>query len=119
MILGLATAMPLAYVVVFVLYIMPHLTAVGSPGGVGESNFFRMFGVAWFLHITVFCLTAVLLAFYGIFIYRGATVPVSQRRMWTVVLLLGNILAMPVIWYSCVWRSLTLENGSEPQTKTR
>jgi len=37
---------------------------------------------------------------------RSPTVPSSKRMLWSVLLLFGNVFAVPVFWFLYIWRPL-------------
>lgn len=44
-----------------------------------------------------------LLVFYVVYLFKTDRIPQDKKALWAVVLLLGNMLAMPVFYYLYVW----------------
>jgi chromate transport protein ChrA len=86
--LGVLTAVPL-------LYIMSFLFVLDRPGAKAE--------VLEILHTGVIALTIALLAFYVFDSFKNPNVPSEKRRLWTAVLVLGNIFVEPVYFWLYIW----------------
>ena len=57
------------------------------------------------LHMACILLIVGLLVFYIRDIYHNAALTPDQRMFWVIVLLFGNIISMPIYWYSHILRS--------------
>ena len=45
-----------------------------------------------------------LLVIYVAYLFKTDRVGQDKKALWAVVLLLGNIVAMPVFWYLYIWK---------------
>ena len=102
--LGVVTFVPLLYMILFVCYLWPRV----APLVEGDSNAvpIPIPGVPEWLfpiHGLAVALSVLLLAFYCTVAAHSSTLVSRQKRIWLVVLLVGNILAMPVFWYRFMW----------------
>ena len=102
-VLGFLTALPLVSVVTYTTYLLPRLTTAGSHEGITKETYFDLFNLTFAILGATMLLSAALLAFYALFVHRGRRVPAAKRSLWTAILLVGNIIAMPVFWYLYVW----------------
>ena len=57
-----------------------------------------------------------LLVFYIVHALTTQAVPDNRRRFWVVILLVGNLVAMPVYWYKYVWPE---DNGDARHNRSR
>lgn len=94
-ILGVLTALPIAYIVIFVAFVLTLTPGVQPPPfPLGES-------VDW--HIVAMILTTVLLLFY---LVAALTLPhVRKRALWAIAFFLGSALVFPFFWYLYIWRT--------------
>lgn len=99
--LALFTVAPAVYFVVFLAFLMPRLASLSA--GAPE-DFLKQFDVAMRLHILNMFLVLALLVFYVVHLFHTVRVPTSKKALWAVVLLLGNLFAMPVYWYFYIWQ---------------
>jgi len=100
--LGLLTAVPAAYVLVFALLIarMVLLGATGDPRA--RTMPVLMTDVLW-VHLAVLVLFVGLETFYLVYLFRTDRVPPDQRAKWAVALLVVNVAAMPLFFFLQVW----------------
>ena len=50
------------------------------------------------------------LTFYLAYLFKTDYVSTKERQFWTVALIIGNIVAMPIFWYRYMWQTI------DPQT---
>lgn len=105
-VLGALTVLPILYLAIFLGYLMPRLTSLGQPGGIGEGQYFDLFNVVYRLQAVAAVLCIALVGLYVVFVYRSDTVPAGRRRLWLALLLFGNVVTMPIFWYLHIWRSI-------------
>lgn len=98
-VLGIASALPLVYLVYFV-WDTASLRLGAPPEVAGSETLF---------HLAVIGFVAALSAAYLVMLYRSTLVRGDRRRLWAVVLLLGNVFAFPVFWYFFLWKGRTDE----------
>lgn len=103
--LGVLTLIPLVYLAVFLVFVVPKLSSVGRPGGITQPLFGQLTTLSFGLGTAVIGLSLALLAFFAAFAHRTTNVPSDKKGLWVAVLLFGNIIAMPVFWYIYVWRT--------------
>jgi hypothetical protein len=99
---ALATA-PLLYKC---LYVVAALNTV-APGGVATPEDIARLQRLHAVEIAMNVLALGLVVSFLVYVFRSEHVPSNRKALWAVVLFLGNILAMPVFWYLCVWRPVT------------
>ncbi len=66
--------------------------------------------------ITVICLIA-LEVFYIRDAYRNPGVAGGRRGLWAVVLLMGNVVAMPIYWYLYIWKQEPAGPGQRVESR--
>ncbi|MCB8939912.1 MAG: hypothetical protein H6655_15990 [Ardenticatenaceae bacterium] len=52
------------------------------------------------------------LVFYLAYLHKTNHVSTKERPFWTLALIVGNIVAMPIFWYRYVWQTI-----EPPQSK--
>jgi hypothetical protein len=103
----IATAVPLAYLVFFLATMLTALLAGPESSPLGE----RFVVVLFVLHFSCMLWLVGLIVFYLAFLFKTEAVPADKKALWAVVLFLGNMLAMPVFWYLYMWRPLRHSPG--------
>jgi hypothetical protein len=98
--LGIFTAWPFVYVVLFP-WLMFGIRSSGSGPG---------FGIIFPLHLLTMLEIFVLLAICIVYLFRTERVAQDKKALWAVVLFLGHMIAMPVFWYLYIWK--------EPEQRT-
>jgi len=97
------TIVPWVYVVFFLSYLMPKFRSFTTPGGPSPEEFHHLFHSVFRWHLGIMGLVLALTILYIVHLFRTDRVPPDKKALWAVVLLLGNVLAMPVYWYFYVW----------------
>jgi hypothetical protein len=100
--LGLLTAVPAVYVVLFAVMIarMVFLGATGDPRA--RTTPVPMTDLMW-VHLAVMVLVVGLETFYLLYLFRTDRVAPDQRAKWAVALLVINVAAMPLFFFLHVW----------------
>ena len=108
LLLGLATLWPFVYFLISMLMIgaMVVFTLTADAHGDGEDFFTTVFFTMFTLHMLTLLLVVALVAIYLVHLFKTDGVPQDKKALWAVVLLLGNMFAMPVYWYLYVWRDV-------------
>jgi hypothetical protein len=107
-VLGVLTAVPFAWIgVAFLGFVLLFLTAFRG----AASHTHAPAPPGWFFilfvgELAIILLIFGLLVFYVIHLFRTTLVPSDKKALWAVVLLLGNLFAMPVYWFLYIWRPL-------------
>ncbi len=96
LLLGIATAWPAAYMVLFFFFIVSTILS-------GESG--PAFGLIFILHLLTMLLIMALTIFYIVNVFKNNRVEKDKKVLWAVVLFLGSIIAMPVYWYLYIWKA--------------
>jgi hypothetical protein len=99
-VLGLLTALPLAYVV----YTLVHAAAVATnqaPAFVAVEEIMEPGGINR-LDAAVLALAAALLAFYAWFLMESPSISRDNKALWFIALLMASAVAMPVFWFTHV-----------------
>jgi len=102
-VVAILTIAPWAYVVFFLSYLMPKFTSFTTPGGPPPEEFHHLFDTVFRWHLGIMGLVLALTILYMVHLFRTDRVPADKKALWAVVLLLGNVLAMPVYWYFYMW----------------
>ncbi len=97
LVMGLFSFLPLAALIVMAL-----IPAARQAGGVGVGPAGPAPVFPWQIFIAL--MTLLLLFFHVHFLYTNERVGRFGRIAWTVLLLLGNVLALPAHWYLYMWR---------------
>jgi len=103
LLIALLTLAPWAYMVFFFSHVMSQFATFPSSSTTPPDQFLREFNTIFRIHILVMALVLGLTAFYIVHLFRTDRVPTDKKALWAVVLLLGNLLAMPFYWYFYVW----------------
>lgn len=100
--LGLLTAVPAVYVVLFAALIARLVLwrATGDPRG--WTMPVPMADFMW-VHLSVMVLLIGLEIFYLLYLFRTDRVPSDQRAKWAVALLVINVAALPLFFFLHVW----------------
>jgi hypothetical protein len=104
LLLGLATAWPLAYLVLFTRTLVDVALAgfVAPPELVGGS--LAAVAALFAVHLGTLLLIVALGAWYVKDAFRSPHVPESRRVVWVVMNVVGGFLAQLPYWYLFVWR---------------
>jgi hypothetical protein len=100
--LGLLTAVPVVYVVLFAALIARLVLWRASGDPRGATMPIPMAHLMW-VHLAVMVLVIGLETFYLLYLFRTDRVPPDQRAKWAVALLVVNVAAMPVFFGFHVW----------------
>jgi hypothetical protein len=99
---GLLTAWPILYFVIFMSFIASAFFAIAS--GAGKNLSPDSFRYLVPLHLLTMLITIVLMVIFVAHAFRTDRIPEDRRVLWVVVLFLGNMFAFPVYWYFYFWR---------------
>jgi hypothetical protein len=102
--LGAVTCLPLVGWIILIVYMKPRLLSFGRPGGLTEGQFFRSFNLAYIASIALIALMFALVAMYLWLLHKTTRVPPREKPLWSLLLLGGNCLVMPIFWYLVLWR---------------
>lgn len=103
--LGIAAIWPLIWGAIFSLAFRDIFGTLGTPGASAHAEVVVSVIAFFMLHIFTVVLLMALLALYIVHIGMSGRVPKNRMALWIVLVLLGNMLAMPVYWYLYVWRT--------------
>lgn len=98
--LGLFTLWPPVYLVIFIFMFIQIFFSIMGLGNINESSFFILFG----MHIVTMLIIFILMAVYLINVYRNVSVDKDKKILWTILILFGGIIAMPIYWYLFIWK---------------
>ena len=110
LILGVFTIFPAAYLLFFFGFIFIQLI-FSAPG---SSQSLDGFAILAIVHGINMLFIPVLLFIYIKNVFNNPRISSDKRTMWTIVILMGNIFAMPIYWYLNIWKS---ENTPAPLAK--
>ncbi len=108
--LALFTVWPLCYMVLFVLFILFSVLLRGAP----PFHVPSIMAVLIIFHFLTMLDIIGLLVCYIVHLFKTSAVPSEQKALWAVVLLGGNMLAMPFYWYLNIWKPLEAERYTLP-----
>jgi hypothetical protein len=103
--LGIATIWPIVYMVFFFTVIFSTIFSMRSDvtfegsGGAMPTLFVAIFP----LHILTVFLVMGLTIFYIVNVFRNDRVDKDKQILWTILLFMGSIIAMPIYWYLYIW----------------
>lgn len=109
--LGIATLWPIAYLVLFFVFIFSAFLISPETGGAGVA---RGFTLIFALHLLTMLVIAALTVFYIVNIFRNNQVAKDQKALWAIVIFMGNAIAMPIYWYLYIWKEPAVANFSAP-----
>lgn len=101
---GLATLWPLIYMLLFVAFVIVAMIVGEASRGSARHAGFPFAAVLTFLaHLGTIVLIGLLQVFYVAYVVVSDRVPQQQKALWVAVVFLGNIMAMPFVFYQYVW----------------
>jgi len=103
-ILGILIVIPVTYCFVFVAAILCILVLDWKP----TLEFIVALAA---IHLSVFLLLLGLLTHGLIHIQRNSTLSAKRKRFWTVALILGNVVAIPIYWRHFIFHLNTTDDG--------
>ena len=115
--LVLATLWPFLYMILFFVFIFSSIFFRPSPGG-EESGPPFFFAVFIALHLFTMLWIIALTVFYMVKVFRNDRVEKDKKVLWTVVIFMGNMIAMPIYWYLYIWKEVPAGN-SDPVNDAR
>lgn len=114
-VLGVFTAWPLLYVVIFFCMIFALVMSDFSDTS-QKTGPPAIIWIIFPLHLFTMLEIAVLLVIYIRHVFKTDRVPQDKKALWAVVLFLGNMIAMPVYWYLYIWREEQPPHAAPPTT---
>lgn len=96
--MGIVTFIPLLYFLAFLIFFCYLSTTSVIPG---QEMFFTFFIV----HGFIVALNLSLLVFYVKNVFRNQKLSEGEKIRWTILIFLGNIVAMPIYWYYYIWKT--------------
>ena len=97
------TAWPFVYVILFMCTVFGMIVS-DIAGGARSAGPPVMLLLIFPLHFLTMLEIAGLLVVYIVHVFRTDRIAQDKKALWAVVLFLGNVIAMPVYWYLCIWR---------------
>ena len=104
LLLGAATAWPLAYVAIFARTLVEVALAGFVPPPELVSGSLPLVAAQLAVHLGTLVLIVALGAFYVKDAFRSPRVPEDRRVVWVVLNVVGGFLAQVPYWYLYVWR---------------
>ncbi len=102
--LGLATLWPFLYIIAFLILVILqiYLFATNTPRAAGDVPplFYIMWALTGFTALWMLGLTIL----YLVHVLRNHQLETNKRMLWAMILLVGNVFAMPIYWYLYIWR---------------
>jgi hypothetical protein len=115
--LALATLWPFVYMILF--FVMIFSMVMFMPTQSGEESEAPTFILIIFpLHLLTMLWIMALTVFYIVNVFRNDRVDKDKKALWAVVILLGNMIAMPVYWYLYIWREPSVASVTPPSLGT-
>ncbi|HET7024702.1 MAG TPA: hypothetical protein VFI39_05815 [Gemmatimonadales bacterium] len=97
--LGFLSVFPLAAVPLFLYVLFPQAEASPTP----ITSSFMIDSVL--LVIAAFLAMAIFIAF----VWRSRRVPRADKRLWSLLIIVGSLFTMPVFWFLYIWKERPLE----------
>jgi hypothetical protein len=110
--LGIATAWPLLYLPLFILF-MFSMVFMADRGAPPDGAFPAMFLLIFPLHMLTMLCGLALSVFYIVNVFRNPRVEKDKQVMWVVLLFMFGLFAQPIYWYQYIWREETLPKAGE------
>jgi hypothetical protein len=104
LLLGLATAWQLAYMILYAPTLLQVLASGFAPLPAGAEGLPEGFGAQFGVHLLTLVLMLALAAFYLADAARSPRVPARWRGAWIAGNVVGGVLAQLPYWYLYVWR---------------
>lgn len=111
LLLGLVTLWPFAYVIFF-FFVMASLVFMPEAGNHGQPP---LIALIFPLHLLTMVVTLALMIFYIVNVFRNNLVQNDKKVLWTVVLFMGGMIAMPIYWYLYIWKEAPVFNNRSPE----
>src|SRR4030095_5425561 len=110
--LGIATVWPFCYMIFFFLFMVSSFFLARAGGDSAIEPSFLLIVPLHFL--TMLVITA-LTVFYIVNVFRNERVDKDKKVLWTIVLLMGSMIAMPIYWYLYIWSDSPAAANPKPQ----
>jgi len=68
------------------------------------AEFFRMFGWIFVIEIIMFLVSIGVLIFFIINLSRNKKMDQTEKAVWVLALVLGNVICYPIYWYMKIWK---------------
>jgi hypothetical protein len=107
-ILGIATLWPLIYVLIFISFWLYMVLSITSQPDGNKKIPPWIIGI-FVLHAITMLWCIALIAIYICNVFNNERVEKDKKVLWTLVLFLGNMIAMPIYWYLYIWREASPE----------
>ena len=103
LLLGLATLLPLAYVIFLFVSLFIHFTSMifRIPA---RDIFVEWFDPMFIVHLGAMLWIMVLTVIYMVHIAKNAVLKNEMKAIWVMAVFMVNIFAMPIYWYLYIWR---------------
>ena len=108
-VVGVATIWPVIYAGVFITLLLTMALGLASDqaaagGSRPPENLERLFSLLLVGHVGTMIVTTGLLVFYIVHVFKNSALSDNTRILWTIIILMGNVVAMPVYWYLHIWK---------------
>ncbi len=115
--LGIASAWPIVYIFIFILFIFTMIAmSAGGPGRGGELNplFGGGFVIFFLVHMITIFGSLALTVFYIVHAVKNQRLDSNMRIVWIILFFFGGMVAEPIYWYLEIWKPKG-ENNTAPQ----
>lgn len=96
---AILTLLPIAYFIFFVGFV----SSLDQTQSTAELN--EQLKNMFYLHIVSMSLMVALILSYVVYLFKSGVVPKEKRVLWAVVLIAGNMFALPFFWFFYVWHA--------------
>jgi len=101
---GFLTIWPLIYFIFFVLFIYFQFTKAFSTNPPSTDILDGWLPGLFLVHfITIFLIIGLIISFIRN-ANRNKLIAKSDRLAWAIMLFIGNMIALPIYWYSYIWK---------------
>lgn len=103
LLLGVLTVWPLAYMVLFMSFVLTMIMTA-HPGRGQRSGPPGWMPALFIAHLGTMLLILGLTVFYAAHAYRSRRVPENRRVLWVMLNVIGSFVAQIIYWYVFIWR---------------
>ena len=95
-VLGIASIIPLLYVVLFILFVI--INQNGLDGSITLPRYFLE------LHLSVALFMIFELIFFIIHVFRNKEMTTDRKILWAILLYIGSIITFPLYWFNNIYK---------------
>jgi hypothetical protein len=111
--LAVVTGWPAVYMAFFFLFVLVLYFSFlsGRPSLPGNPQ--HLLRILFPVHLGTMALLVALGTFYIYHLFKNDHIAANKKPLWALVILMGNVIAMPVYWYFYIWRDESDFSGTK------